>query len=61
MVEILTLRDVAAYLHCSTVTVYRLVSRGQFPGFRVGHLWRFDRAAVDRWIEERGREVAEHE
>jgi excisionase family DNA binding protein len=30
-------------------TVYRLVSRGQLPAFKVSHGWRFDLELIDQW------------
>ena len=48
--EILTLKDVAAYLKIGERTVYRLVQDGRLPGFKVGGAWRFHRAHLDRWI-----------
>jgi excisionase family DNA binding protein len=40
--EIMTLCDVAHYLHCEQVTIYRLLSKRAIPGIRVGY-WRFRR------------------
>lgn len=33
-------------------TVYRLVSEGKLPSFKVGGLWRFKREDLEAWIEE---------
>ncbi len=52
--EILTVRDVANYLHCHQTTIYRLLRTGQIPAFRVGSYWRFKLDAIDRWIEQEG-------
>ncbi len=46
----LTLKDLAEYLHCHTSTVYRLVKQGKIPGFALGGSWRFLRPDVDKWI-----------
>jgi excisionase family DNA binding protein len=48
--EILTLPEVARYLHVHRSTVYRLIWRGQFPVFRVGTDWRMRRDALERWV-----------
>ena len=39
---VLTLHEVADYLHCHTSTIYRLARRGVIPGtFRLGGALRF--------------------
>ena len=50
--EILTLKEVAAYLKLAEKTAYRLVSEGKLPGFKVGGSWRFKRDDLEAWIEE---------
>jgi excisionase family DNA binding protein len=32
-----------------TLTVYRLLKKGQFHGFKIGSDWRFNREAIDTW------------
>jgi excisionase family DNA binding protein len=51
--EVMTVKDVAAYLACHVSTIHRLLERRQIPGFRVGWRWRFRRADIDQWIAER--------
>jgi len=48
--EILTLKQVAEYLHCHTSTVYRLVKLGGVPYFRLGSDFRFQKSMIDDWI-----------
>ncbi|EKO3452581.1 helix-turn-helix domain-containing protein [Vibrio fluvialis] len=50
--QILTLKEVAAYLKLAEKTAYRLASEGKLPGFKVGGSWRFKRADLEVWIEE---------
>lgn len=50
--QILTLKEVAAYLKLAEKTAYRLASEGRLPGFKVGGSWRFKCEDLDRWIEE---------
>lgn len=50
--QILTLKEVAAYLKLAEKTAYRLASEGKLPGFKVGGSWRFKRDDLDKWIEE---------
>lgn len=45
------LNEVAAYLHVSRRTIYRLIDRG-LPTLRVGYVLRFDLAVVLAWIQD---------
>lgn len=51
--QILTLKEVAAYLKLAEKTAYRLASEGKLPGFKVGGSWRFKREDLEAWIEEK--------
>ena len=46
---IMTVREVADFLHVHPSTIYRLLRQGKLPAFRVGSDWRFSREAIDRW------------
>ncbi|MES9971742.1 MAG: helix-turn-helix domain-containing protein [Candidatus Thiodiazotropha sp.] len=50
--QILTLKEVAAYLKLAEKTAYKLAAAGKLPGFKVGGSWRYKLADIDRWIEE---------
>lgn len=50
--QILTLKEVAAYLKLAEKTAYRLASEGKLPGFKVGGSWRFKREDLEAWIDE---------
>ncbi len=54
--EILTTKDLARYLRCHVSTLYRMVNRGEIPHFRLGTDIRFRRSAIERWLDEQGRE-----
>jgi excisionase family DNA binding protein len=41
--EVLTVKEVAAYLRVSRVTVWRWCQRGTLPALRVGRNWRIHR------------------
>ena len=49
--NILTVREVAAYLKITEKTAYRLAAEGKIPGFKVGGAWRFKGEEIDAWIE----------
>lgn len=48
--EILTIRQVAAYLRVTERTIYRLAAADGIPAFKVGGSWRFRRNDLDHWI-----------
>lgn len=41
--ELLTVKEVAAYLRVSRVTAWRWCQQGTIPAFRIGHSWRIRR------------------
>lgn len=49
--DIMTIKEVAAYLKLTEKTAYRLAAEGTIPGFKVGGSWRFRRGEIDKWIE----------
>ncbi len=50
--QLLTLEEVAELLRLGKRTTYRMAKEGELPAFKIGGAWRFDRADIDRWIEE---------
>jgi excisionase family DNA binding protein len=53
--RIMTVKEVSAYLHLSTSTVYRALKHGQLPAFKIGSDWRFNVETIDRWrLEQEG-------
>jgi excisionase family DNA binding protein len=51
--QAMTVRDVADYLNVDEKTVYRLAKRADLPGFKVAGAWRFRRADLDAWIDQK--------
>ncbi len=51
--QILTLKEVAAYLKLAEKTAYKLAAEGKLPGFKVGGSWRFKAEDIECWIEEK--------
>jgi excisionase family DNA binding protein len=49
---VLTIGEVAEKLRVHPTTVYRLLKRGDIPGFKIGGNWRISVNALDRWISE---------
>ena len=50
-IDIMTMREVAAYLKINEKTAYKLTAEGKIPGFKVGGSWRFRRTEIETWIE----------
>jgi len=55
----MTVREVANFLNVDEKTIYRLVSKGDLPGFKVLGSWRFQKTDLDVWIELRKKEVTQ--
>lgn len=51
--NIMTIKEVSAYLKIREKTAYRLTAEGKIPGFKVGGAWRFRKQEIDAWIDER--------
>lgn len=49
---LLSVHDLATYIHLDENTVTKLVTAGKIPGLQIDKQWRFVRSQVDQWIEE---------
>lgn len=57
-VNVLTVKEVSAYLRIHASTVYRLSKNRELPAFRIGSGWRFNIEAIDQWRLQRGSVVS---
>jgi excisionase family DNA binding protein len=48
--QVLTVRQLADYLHCHTSTIYRLLRENGLPGFKLGKSYRFVLADIQDWV-----------
>lgn len=48
--RLLTTEEVAAYLHVSRATVYRMVDTRCIPVLRIGGVLRYSRDQVEAWL-----------
>lgn len=48
--EILTVKELAAYLKLAESTVYKLAQDGEIPGRKIGGNWRFSRDQINKWM-----------
>lgn len=46
----MNINELAAYLKLEKQTIYNWLHEKKITGIKVGHVWRFDRDAVDRWL-----------
>lgn len=51
MKEWLNLGTIASYLKMSRASLYKMAQQGRIPATKLGRSWRFDREAVDRWMQ----------
>ncbi len=47
--RMMTVKELADYLHIATSTVYRMAEQGGLPALKVGVGWRFDVRVIDEW------------
>ena len=52
--KVLTVNELAEYLRVHRSTIYRLLKKGQLPGFKIGSDWRFNVEAIDEWRLQQG-------
>ncbi len=53
MHEIMTIEEVAAYIRISERTAYDWAQKGELPGGKLGTTWRFKRADIEKWVNDR--------
>jgi excisionase family DNA binding protein len=51
--RVMTVKELSAYLRVHPSTIYKLLRRGELPGFRIGTDWRFNAEVIDRWCLQR--------
>jgi excisionase family DNA binding protein len=47
--KVITVGELAEYLRVHRSTLYRLLKKGQLPGFKIGSDWRFNVEVIDKW------------
>jgi len=47
--KVITIGELAEYLRVHRSTLYRLLKKGELPGFKIGSDWRFNVEVIDRW------------
>jgi excisionase family DNA binding protein len=49
--SLLTIKQVAKYLHVVPITVYRMIDRGDLKAVKVGRVWRIRYEDVQRYLD----------
>jgi len=49
--EVMTVDQAAQYLGVSPDTLYKYLSEGKVPAFKLGNRWRLKKTTLDRWME----------
>jgi excisionase family DNA binding protein len=52
--RLLTTAEVAGMFRVHPTTIYRLLRRGEFPGFRIGDSWRISLESLELWLSNGG-------
>ena len=47
--KVITIGELSEYLRVHRSTLYRLLKKGELPGFKIGSDWRFNVEAIDKW------------
>jgi excisionase family DNA binding protein len=47
---LMTVKEVARYLHVVQLTVYRMIDRGDLPAVKVGSRWRIRRQDLEDYL-----------
>ena len=51
--QLMDVRGVAEYLKLDRQTIYNWLHQQKISGIKVGGVWRFDRRAIDEWLQSR--------
>jgi len=49
--EVINIRQASQYLGVSPDTLYRYITEGEIPAFKLGNRWKFRKTILDRWME----------
>lgn len=54
MDDVLTIEELSDWLRVHRTSLYRWIKADEIPYFRVGDVYRFNRAAIEKWMENHG-------
>jgi excisionase family DNA binding protein len=50
--SLLSVEELAEYLGLKKQTIYNWLNQGKISGIKIGKVWRFDKADIERWLRE---------
>ena len=50
----LSIKEICQHLGVSYDTVYKWIDKNGMPAHRMGHLWKFKKDEVDKWVKSGG-------
>lgn len=50
MTRLMDTNELAKYLKLEKQTIYNWLHQKKISGIKVGHVWRFDKRDVDKWL-----------
>lgn len=50
--ELMTVKEVAKYLHVGCPAVYNLIKKRDIPGYWIGRVWRCRKSELMSWLDE---------
>ena len=53
--EVMNVDQAARYLGLSSDTMYKYLSGGKLPAFKLGNRWRLKKSTLDRWMEKQSK------
>ena len=55
--EVMNVRQASQYLGISPNTLYRYITEGEIPAFKLGNRWKLRKTILDRWMERKMSQV----
>jgi len=49
--QLMTVKEVAEYLHLDEHTIYRMARECKIPAFKVANQWRFKKEMIEEWLQ----------
>lgn len=57
MKKLLDVDDLAKYLKLKKQTIYNWLNQRKISGIKIGGVWRFDKAEIDKWLQSQARKA----
>ena len=57
MKRLLDVEELARYLKLQKQTIYNWLNQNKISGIKIGGVWRFDKAEIDRWLKSQAKKA----